>query len=311
MILALESLIPLFLSFVVGINFHRFCSKISSKLLSIFTNICLFSLLFFMGLSISTVPNILHEVFTLGFNAFILAFSTSFFVILFIAIYKKSVNIKCQKKLVNVELRKSNIYFFEFVKDPIVLCFFVIFGFALGYLKIIPPFEHEFFVTILLCFMIFFIGVKLAFSKVCFKKIFLQKSSLIIALVTVIGSLSGGAFSSLFLDISLKNSLALSSGFGWYTLSGVLLTKMDEPILASTVFLCDLFREIFALILLPLFSKIGRNHEAISVSGATAMDVALPMIEKHCGNEFIPLALISGAVLTVLVPFLIPFFYYL
>ncbi|WP_186644096.1 lysine exporter LysO family protein [Fluviispira vulneris] len=264
-----------------------------------------------MGLSISYVPNILHKLFTLGFNAFVLALCTSFFVIFFIVIYKKIFSIKTQKNIKVSDKRKSNIHFLDFVKDPIVLCLFVVFGFLLGYLKIIPSFEHEFIVTILLCFMVFFIGIKLAFSQVCFKKIFLQKSSLIVALITVLGSLSGGAFSSLFLDLSLKNSLALSSGFGWYTLSGVLLSKMDEPILASTVFLCDLFREIFALILLPIFSKIGRNHEAIAASGGAAMDVALPMIEKHCGNDFIPLALISGAVLTVLVPFLIPFFYYL
>ncbi|WP_425531594.1 lysine exporter LysO family protein [Chromohalobacter nigrandesensis] len=119
-----------------------------------------------------------------------------------------------------------------------------------------------------------------------------------------------GAFAaSFFVPLSLSQTFAISSGFGWYTLSGILLTQLGDPLLGSIAFTSDLIRELFALLLLPMFARIGGGNVAIGVAGATAMDVTLPVIEKHCGSSYVPLALLSGGIITMLVPFLIPFFY--
>ncbi|KAB8033663.1 lysine exporter LysO family protein [Fluviispira multicolorata] len=310
MALVLESLIPLFFSFFIGINFPRLRTGISTKIINPSINICLFTLLYLMGLSIGKVPNILDKIIVLGLNAVILAFSTSFFIVLFIFIFKKLIRIPDNQKINTPKKSKKGIQIFEYIKDPLLLCSCVLLGCSTSFYDLLPLFDHDRIVTLLLCFMIFLIGIKLAMTKISFRHIFLQKTSLIIAFLTVIASLIGAAIASLFLDISLKNALSLSSGFGWYSLSGVLFSKLNEPVLASTAFLCDLFREILALFLLPILSKVNRSHEAIGISGATAMDVALPLIEKHCGNEYVPLALICGVIMSVLVPIFIPLFYY-
>ncbi|MFW1916081.1 LysO family transporter, partial [Acinetobacter sp. ULE_I064] len=63
----------------------------------------------------------------------------------------------------------------------------------------------------------------------------------------------------------------------------------------------DLFREIFAILFMYM---IGWRYprSAISSAGATAMDVTLPMVKQACGNDYIPHAMVSGFVLSVLAP---------
>lgn len=148
-------------------------------------------------------------------------------------------------------------------------------------------------------------------SDVSLKAAMLSPASFILPLATIVGTLLGGLVVSQVLDLSLKNALAVSSGFGWYTLSGVMFTEMNEPILASIAFISDLFREVIALILIPILSRKNLSYVAIGAAGATSLDVTLPVIEKHCGSHFVPASLISGGVLTILVPVLIPFFYYI
>lgn len=60
-----------------------------------------------------------------------------------------------------------------------------------------------------------------------------------------------------------------------------------------------------------MLAKKGYAPIAIGICGATCMDVTLPIIEKYCAAVYVPVAFISGAIITVLVPFMIPFFYYL
>ena len=58
-----------------------------------------------------------------------------------------------------------------------------------------------------------------------------------------------------------------------------------------------------------LHNSIGRFYETFGNGGATTMDVTLPLIERSCGTDHVPLAIVNGAVLSMLVPFLVPFFY--
>jgi len=53
----------------------------------------------------------------------------------------------------------------------------------------------------------------------------------------------------------------------------------------------------------------GKQRAAISVCGATSMDVTLPMVEKFCGVDYVPLSLAHGILLTLVVPFLVPILY--
>lgn len=101
----------------------------------------------------------------------------------------------------------------------------------------------------------------------------------------------------------------MAAGFGWYTLSGVLITDMGNPVLGSAGFMINLFRETIALIAIPLLGRTRFSLVSIGMAGATSMDVTLPLIERSCGTDYVSLALGHGIILSLLVPLLVPLFY--
>ncbi|EPF74321.1 lysine exporter LysO family protein [Acinetobacter rudis] len=155
---------------------------------------------------------------------------------------------------------------------------------------------------LLLVFM-FIIGLDLAYSPL--SRSWLNWRVLLVPISCVIGSLAGALFCALFIsEISLKDLIMLSQGYGFYSMSGIVVSELKNPTLGSIALINDLFREIVAIIFMYLMGwRYPRS--AISSAGATAMDVTLPMIKQACGNEFIPHAMVSGLVLSILAPILV------
>lgn len=130
---------------------------------------------------------------------------------------------------------------------------------------------------------------------------------LVIPPLVVIGSLLGGVVAAKLSGEPLSIALALSSGFGWFTLSGVLVAKYLGNTYGAVALLTDLFRELLAVVL--LYSLGARFSRAcIGASAATALDSTLPVIKQTCGAGDVPAALVSGLVLTIVAPVLISFF---
>ncbi|MGL5093000.1 MAG: lysine exporter LysO family protein, partial [Aeromonas sobria] len=100
------------------------------------------------------------------------------------------------------------------------------------------------------------------------------------------------------------HGLALSSSFGWYSLSGILVADKLGPVLGSAAFINDLGRELIAILIIPV---LMRRHPsaAIGYGGATALDFTLPVIQKSGGIQVVPVAIVSGFILSLLGPILI------
>jgi uncharacterized membrane protein YbjE (DUF340 family) len=73
--------------------------------------------------------------------------------------------------------------------------------------------------------------------------------------------------------------------------------------------MANILRETIALLAIPFLGEARLAWLAVGVGGATSMDVTLPLIERSCGTEIVPLSIASGAVLSLLVPVLVPLFY--
>ncbi len=157
---------------------------------------------------------------------------------------------------------------------------------------------------IMLYALIFLVGIDLSLFRFREQIQQLSKRSLLMPWLVVVGSWGGGLLYVLLTDWQWTTVLALSSGFGWFSLSGVMVEQQLGPEMGLMALLVDLFREILAILLIV---GIGRFHFAsgVAVSGAAAMDSALPIIKNACAREAIPLALYSGAVLTICTPLLI------
>ena len=102
-------------------------------------------------------------------------------------------------------------------------------------------------------------------------------------------------------DVNLKDLIMLSQGYGFYSMSGIVVTELKNAELGSIALMNDLFREVIAILLM---NSIGWRYprSAISAAAATAMDVTLPMVKQACGNDFIPHAMVSGFILSILAP---------
>ncbi|WP_051303436.1 lysine exporter LysO family protein [Psychromonas aquimarina] len=156
----------------------------------------------------------------------------------------------------------------------------------------------------LLYTLVFFVGIDIV--NVQLTAVWRSSKVIVIPVLVVIGSLIGGAAASYISQEDLNTSLALSSGFGWFSLSGVLVSSKLGAVYGTAALLTDLFRELLAILLLYLFGyKYAR--ECIGAGGATSLDTTLPIIKQRCESDHIPAALVSGFILTLIAPLLMTF----
>jgi len=164
--------------------------------------------------------------------------------------------------------------------------------------------------TIALNLLIFFVGIDIGLNKHIFKDLKKHGSFLLLVpLSIIIGSLIGGMITGAIFEIPRNISLSISSGFGWYSLSGIILTKLHSAEIGAIAFLTNVFRELFTVVSIPLIAKYLNDYATIAPAGATSMDTTLPIISRYTKPEIVVIAFFNGAVLSSLVPILVPFFY--
>jgi uncharacterized membrane protein YbjE (DUF340 family) len=151
------------------------------------------------------------------------------------------------------------------------------------------------------------IGCQLRNSGMPLRQILLNRMGLAIAVTLAISSLLAGLAAAPLLSLRWNEGLAMASGFGWYSLSAILIGDQLGPLMGGVAFFNDLTRELLAFILIPL---VIHRHTALAIGygGATSMDFTLPVIQQHGGVACVPIAVVSGFILSLLSPPLILFF---
>ncbi|ENV08397.1 hypothetical protein F966_03071 [Acinetobacter higginsii] len=180
-------------------------------------------------------------------------------------------------------------------------------GIVLGMLVNASEFQMTFNSWYLLLVFIFLIGVELAFTQ--FDRSWLSWKILLVPVAAFVGSCLAALLNYFILsnDYGLNEVMALAQGYGWYSMSGILFTELHSAKLGGIALLTDLFREIFAILLMYCLGwRFPRS--AISSAGATSMDVTLAMVKQSCGTHYVPYAMMSGLILSLLAPLLISLF---
>jgi len=130
---------------------------------------------------------------------------------------------------------------------------------------------------------------------------------LLVPLAVVVGTFVGVGVCSLVLPgITVRESLAVGAGFGYYSLSSVIIKEVSGPALAVIALLSNIGREVITLVLTPILVKYVGRLAPIASGGATAMDVTLPVITEFSGKDYAMISVVSGLVLSLLVLFLVP-----
>ncbi|BBL89160.1 MULTISPECIES: lysine exporter LysO family protein [Vibrio] len=159
----------------------------------------------------------------------------------------------------------------------------------------------------ILFLLLFFIGIQLRNSGLTLRQILLNKQGMAIASLVIMTCMLGGVIAGFLLDIPLYQALAMSSGFGWYSLAGILMGDAFGPVFGGASFLIELMRELVALVAIPLLIR-SYPCTSIGYAGATAMDFTLPVIQTTGGVRCVPIAIVSGFILSLLVPVMMLFF---
>ena len=156
-----------------------------------------------------------------------------------------------------------------------------------------------------LLLMIGIIGADLA--QIRLSRQWVSPAMLALPGLVVVGSMLGGSLVAWLADVPLKAGLALSSGYGWFSLSSVMVAEALGKAYGTMALSIDLLRELLAFVILY---ALGRWWPLVGLAaaGATAMDSSLPIIKQACSPSVIPMAMVSGFLLTLLAPFMMSLF---
>ncbi|PSW17282.1 lysine exporter LysO family protein [Photobacterium sanctipauli] len=202
---------------------------------------------------------------------------------------------------------KRPIPFSSMMMESVKLVFVVAGGLIVGLLSGIDLSWVDQASEVILLLLLFLIGIQLRNSGMTLRQILLNKKGMTIAAAILLTSLPGGLIAALILDLPYNQGLAMASGFGWYSLAGILIGDSLGPVFGGAAFLNELLRELVALSLIPVVIR-RYPATAIGYAGATAMDFTLPIIQNCGGIRCVPVAIVSGFILSLLVPFLMLFF---
>jgi len=156
-----------------------------------------------------------------------------------------------------------------------------------------------------LIFLLFVMGFSFGFDKEATLK--LKKAGvkiLVVPFAVALGSILGGFVGGLILGINVFASMAVSAGFGWYTLAGPLVGQLFGAEFGALGFTVNFLRELLTITTISLTIKIDQ-YVPIAFGGATSMDTTLPVIVRYCGSEALITAFASGFTLSLIAPFTI------
>lgn len=151
------------------------------------------------------------------------------------------------------------------------------------------------------------VGMELGHAEEIWDKLKrLPKTSLLLPLTSAIGSILGGAVAAWPLGLGVFAGMAVGAGFGWYSLSSVILAEISGAELAALAFLSNVFREILAIVVMPVLFRLKLGIASITPGGATTMDTTLAIVSRCADEETTILAFFHGVTLSILVPILVP-----
>jgi len=197
------------------------------------------------------------------------------------------------------------------MKSSIVIVSFFVLGVLFGHFEIIQVSAVDNDISFYaLCCLMFCVGLSLGNDSNTLKRFtMINPRFYLLPVATIVGTLLGCAIISFLLPgRSVMESMAVGSGFGYYSLSSIFITEYKGAELGTIALLSNILREIMALLLAPIFVKYFGKLAPISVGGATTMDTTLPIILKFSGKEFAVISVFHGFILDLSVPVLVTIF---
>ncbi len=292
------------------------------RIVQIISDTAMYLLVFTMGTRIGANEEVISRLGTVGIHAIVstaLAFfgsiSMAFFARAFIMLDRHSLGEKSIKDTVGIdneadESKESN----GFKATGIILAL-VAAGMAAGHF-VLPQVITDLdgyqdragsMIDMFLCILLGGVGYGLGREGEILKKfkaIGFRVFALPIAIIS--GTAVMGLAYGVYGPLSIKESMAVFMGMGWYGMAPAIIMNTGHVTAAAISFLHNILREVMSMLLIPIVaSKIG-YFEAASLPAATGMDCCLPAVKRYTNNETAIMSLISGIICSIAVPVLVP-----
>lgn len=205
------------------------------------------------------------------------------------------------------------------MKGSLLIILVFIAGCVIGRVDVLPQsVDAGFLAEICLFILLFQVGLSVGSDKNL--KTILKSISpkmAFIPLATITGTFAGSLIAAVFISSwSLSEVMAVGSGFGYYSLSSVLIANFKEASLgpalagelATVALMANMIREMMTLTAAPVLVKYFGKLAPICAGGVTSMDATLPVISRYGGKDMVFIAIFHGVVLEFGVPLFVSLF---
>lgn len=197
------------------------------------------------------------------------------------------------------------------MKESLIITGCFLAGVLLGRLVDVPELLTESHAALYALYvLVFLVGVSVGRDREIVKALRRQKLKIaLVPLVTIAGTFLGTALVSCVMPgRSLTDCLAVGAGFGYYSLSSVIITHYKGAELGTVALVSNVIRELTAFLAAPWLVRCFGRLAPIAAGGATTMDTTLPVIARYSGKEFVLVSMVHGMTVDFSVPFLVTFF---
>ena len=272
-------------------------------------NIALVILMLVIGLNIGTSPEVMNNLGGIGVSCVILSVAAILTSALFVSVLEKTVlPLEETRKRFSGDSGDRETEESSYSLLIIIMPACIVIGIIIGWFVLHSVSETilDTALTISLVLLYVGVGVSLGENKGVFKYIkSLGLKILFLPLGVFLGSITGGLIIGLILHIPLNYAVISTSGMGYYSLTGAMMTDYYGIEAGTYGFIVNVTRDVFTIILMPLLLKISKGSP-IAAGAAGCMDTMLVPVTKAVGTELGIVALISGTILTFVVPVWLP-----
>ena len=204
------------------------------------------------------------------------------------------------------------------IQSTCIILGLVVVGMLAGYFIIagmMPQILDEFDVisghslTVFLCCLLFCVGFDLGMQGTVISSIReVGVRALAFPFAAVIGSIVIGTAASMFFVFTMREGVAISAGFGWYTYAPTVIASAgSEFMVASAVsFMHNVIREVSGIVLIPILAKKIGYLEMTGIPGVAAMDVCMPIVERSCRHDTVVYSFAVGLLMCIVTSLLVP-----
>lgn len=282
------------------------------KIFDVLTNAALILLMLVIGLNIGSCPTVMSNLGRIGLNCVIISLISIALSVLLVNLAERTVmpleEIRLQlaaEKGIHTPHEADGTGFSPLV---VMMPSCIALGVIAGYF-IMPDISHALLgkaLTVSLIFLYTGVGVSLGSNKEVFT--YIRKLGLRVMFMPAAifaACICGGLLSALILNLPLNYVTLSASGMGYYSLAGAFLTETYGIEAGTYGFIVNVSRDVFTVLLLPLLSKISKGSP-IASGASGCMDTMLVPVTRAVGPELGMVALISGTVLTIIIPVWFP-----